>query len=168
MTDDGGDDFESFVGRYERSLVATATLLLGDHAAAEDVVQTTFVRMYSKWDRLKDDRPLAYARRAVLNGGRDWFRRRRRESVVADVPERGDPVDRTSGATDRDGLVRALQRLTLKERQALICRYLLDLSEQDTAEQLGWALGSVKSTTHRAIHKLRADHELATLETETS
>jgi RNA polymerase sigma factor (sigma-70 family) len=50
----------------------------------------------------------------------------------------------------------ALDALSHKDRLVLICRYLLELSENETAQTLGWMRGSVKSRTSRALRRLRA------------
>jgi len=58
-------------------------------------------------------------------------------------------------AERRAGLLAAVNALPDKERQVLVCRYFLDLSEAGTAQVLGWPLGSVKSRASRALNRLR-------------
>jgi len=65
------------------------------------------------------------------------------------------PVDVVLAAERRAGLVAAVNALPDRERQVLVCRYFLDLSEAETAQVLEWPLGSVKSRTSRALNRLR-------------
>jgi RNA polymerase sigma-70 factor, ECF subfamily len=58
-------------------------------------------------------------------------------------------------AVDRQGLLEALHELPEDARAVLVCRYLLDLSEQETAAALDVAPGTVKSRTSRALERLR-------------
>jgi RNA polymerase sigma-70 factor, ECF subfamily len=51
--------------------------------------------------------------------------------------------------------VAAVNGLPVRQRQVLVCRYFLDLSEAETAQVLAWPLGSVKSSTSRALNRLR-------------
>jgi RNA polymerase sigma-70 factor (ECF subfamily) len=67
----------------------------------------------------------------------------------------GSPVDEVLAAERHGGLLAAVNALPDKDRQVLVCRYFLDLSEAETAQVLGWPLGSVKSRTSRALAKLR-------------
>jgi len=64
-------------------------------------------------------------------------------------------------AERRAQLVAAVNALPDRERQVLVCRYFLDLSEAETAQVLGWPLGSVKSRTSRALNRLRGYFEPA-------
>ncbi len=63
-------------------------------------------------------------------------------------------------AERRAGLIGAVNALPDRERQVLVCRYFLDLSEAETALVLGWPLGSVKSRTSRALKRLRGQFVL--------
>jgi RNA polymerase sigma factor (sigma-70 family) len=98
----------------------------------------------------------------VVNAHRDvWRRNRGREHLVPDTPERSTAPDVTDCIVDRDSVVRALRALTVRERRVVVLRYLYDLSEAETAAELGMRVGTVKSTTHRAIGKLRGSADLA-------
>jgi DNA-directed RNA polymerase specialized sigma24 family protein len=60
----------------------------------------------------------------------------------------------------RQQVAAALQRLTRRERTVIVCRYFLDMSEQQTADELNLAVGTVKSATARALAKLRIAPDL--------
>jgi RNA polymerase sigma-70 factor (ECF subfamily) len=56
----------------------------------------------------------------------------------------------------REALLAALGALDERDRSVLTCRYLLELSEEETAAALGCRRGTVKSRTSRALERLRA------------
>ncbi|WP_281179754.1 SigE family RNA polymerase sigma factor [Actinoplanes subtropicus] len=129
-----------------------AMLLTGDRLRAEDLLQDSLVRMYERWSRLdRRSDPHAYLRRVVVNTHTSWWQRRRRESLVAEVPDRAAPA-----GFDADvELKRALDGLPPRQRAVVVLRLYEDLSERQTAEVLGCSVGNVKSQYARALAKLR-------------
>ncbi|HXW38441.1 MAG TPA: sigma-70 family RNA polymerase sigma factor, partial [Acidimicrobiales bacterium] len=99
-------------------------------------------------------------RRAVLNTASSW---RRHRSVVRREEERRraspDRPDGTDAVGERDELVAALRRLPPPQVQVVVLRFLEDLSEAETARQLGLPVGTVKSRTARALDALRRQLE---------
>jgi RNA polymerase sigma-70 factor (sigma-E family) len=162
------DDFRAFVAGSQQSLLRLAFLLTGDHGLAEDTVQTAFVRLYVVWPRVGLDDPYAYTRRIVINANRDRWRRHRGRERLTDQPPEREGLDATSTIADRDAVMRALRGLTDKERRVVVLRFVADLSEAETATALDVARGTVKSTAHRALLKLRADPNLDRLFQESS
>jgi RNA polymerase sigma-70 factor (sigma-E family) len=159
--------FERFVHEHHASLFRTAVLMTGNPETAQDLVQTALARVYARWSRIADQEPAAYARRIVVNAHRDlWRRNRGREHLVPVTPEPASGPDATGRIVERDSVVRALRLLTARERRVVVLRFLYDLSEAETATELGMRVGTVKSTTHRAIGKLRGSAELAAAFTE--
>jgi RNA polymerase sigma factor (sigma-70 family) len=57
----------------------------------------------------------------------------------------------------RDELLAAIERLPEPAREAIACRYLLDLSEEETAAALNCPRGTVKSRLSRALDRLRLE-----------
>lgn len=163
---DGRDgEFADFLVASGRPLLHLARLLTGDHHAGEDLLQAALVRTYLHWARVED--PQAYVRRALLNGARDRWRRRRWREVSLqpddDARPAVDPADQHDVAgrqADRDGVLRALRTLTEKERRVVVLRYYEDLPEAAIAELLGVAPGTVKSTAARALRKLAGSPHL--------
>lgn len=142
--------YVDFVDASRPTLHAYAWLLTAEAHGAEDLLQETFVRMYVQWRRVSSGQPLAYARRVMSNLHTDRWRKGRRERLTDEVPEtayRQDPV-----TTD---LVRALQQLSPRERECVVLRHYLDLSEKDTAATLGVSVGAVKSYTSKGLAALR-------------
>lgn len=147
------------------SLLRLASLLLRDVSEAEEVVQDAFVSAYLAWNRLRDpDKAVAFLRSAVLNGARSRLRHQR---VVARFrPARSAAALPAESAAlqnlERTRLVEILQDLPLRQRECLVLRYLLELSEEETAATLGISRGSVKTHVHRGIANLAAQMETAT------
>lgn len=148
--------FREFVDACGSRLLRTAFLLTGDVGHAEDLVQLALERTARRWSGLAGA-PESFARTVLLHAAIDRQRRRRArvQEVFDDVcePSIADGVDRLLLRRD---IVVALQQLPSQQRAALVLRYLLDLSEQETARELGVSVGTVKSAVSRALDRLRA------------
>jgi RNA polymerase sigma-70 factor (sigma-E family) len=135
-------------------LVRLAVVLTGDRASAEDIVQDAFLGLCRRWDKLPDTTyPLAYVRASVLNGCRTAMRRKARDSrlqfpaaVTAESAE-----DLALLSEEQRQVARAMGRLPARQREALVLRYYLDLSQEETARAMGVSPGTVKSATHRGL-----------------
>ncbi|MFI9329727.1 SigE family RNA polymerase sigma factor [Kitasatospora sp. NPDC052868] len=155
-------EFSAFVVGNGRRLVRLAELLTGDPHRASDIVQSALERAYRHWHRISADDPTAYVRRIVVNQHRDWWRLLRNRELPTDrAPDRAGPEDLAERQAQRAVLQQALAALTGRERSVVVLRYYADLSEAGIAAELGIAPGTVKSTLHRALAKLRARPELA-------
>jgi len=152
----GPPTLEELVRTHHERLVRLAYLLCGDPAEAEDVVADAYAKCWPRLARRDVDDPLAYLRRAVVNGVRSWQRRRylmRREERRRRVGP--DPSAPTSQVDDHSALIAAVRQLPLGQRQVLALRFLEDLSEQETAATLRVSVGTVKSRTARGLDALR-------------
>src|SRR5674476_140937 len=158
------EDFTAFVADHQADLLRTAWLLCGDSHRAEELTQQALVRTYGAWSRAGAGDPVAYARRVLVNLRIDTWRRRRREVLVApedlpdDVAHPGTAPHRSTAdhQADRDQLVRALATLSPRQRRVVVLRHLVGLPEADVAADLGVSVGTVKSTSSRALAQLRA------------
>jgi RNA polymerase sigma-70 factor (sigma-E family) len=136
-------------------LVRLATVMVGDVATAEDVVQDAFERLHRGWHRLREPSSgLAYARSSVLNGCRSVHRR----TAVARKygPRLATPADSTSpdpsvAADNSDEVVAALRRLTRRQREVIVLRYYADLDIAEIAGTLRLTQGAVRATISRAL-----------------
>lgn len=157
------DEFRSFVIRHQAALQRLALVVSGDPGMAEDLVQTALMRTFARWSRFRGEEPSAYARKVIVNANIDrWRRVRGREHLTDTVPD--DPHQGPSdGIEDRQVIVRALVDLSPIERRVIALRFLFDMSEGAVAEDLGIPVGTVKSTTHRAVRKLRESGKLSDL-----
>jgi len=152
-------NFDAFVAMHSRRLLHTAELLIGQ-GDAQDLVQGVLMRMYVRWAKIEQEDPLGYARRSLANAATDrWRRRRVREVLVETVPDESATGSDDNVHADRDSVLRAMSRLTPRERAVIVLAYYEDLTEQQIALDLGIAVGTVKSTRSRALEKLRvSDH----------
>jgi RNA polymerase sigma-70 factor (sigma-E family) len=143
-------------------LARLALVMLGDAAAAEDVVQDAFLGLYRRWDRLADPAAAqSYLRTSVLNGCRTALRHRARHGVLsagADAQAAvltGPSLESAEATVTRDeehrAVLAAIRRLPARQREALVLRYYLDLTEDQTAEAMRVSRGTVKSATSRAV-----------------
>lgn len=155
------EDFAEFAQASYGGLRHAAYLITGDRHAAEDAAQAALVRTYAAWSRVRREDAFAYARRTLVNYLTDRWRRRQREYPAANLPEHAarstpDPADEVAL---RHWLTSALGTLTARERAVVVLRYLFDLPEAAVAKDLGVTLGTVKSTSSRALAKLRVTAE---------
>lgn len=149
--------FDAYVAARYPALVRTATLLTGDHHEAEDLVQGALVKAVGVWRRIADD-PEPYVRRIMVNDNISRWRRHRGRTVVSEDPAAGLDDGRWTAADDaaaRLDLAAALGTLAPRQRAVLVLRYLEDLTERETAQLLGIAVGTVKSQTRDALARLR-------------
>jgi RNA polymerase sigma-70 factor (sigma-E family) len=150
-------------GTYYRSLVRLAALLVRDVATAEEVVQESFIAMQSAWCRLRDtDKALSYLRQSVVNRSRSVLRHRVVVDRNAPKPPPLAPSAEQGAITEleRSAVVSALRRLPPRQREALVLRYYMDLSEAQIASAMGISRGAVKSHTARGMSSLRTVLEM--------
>ncbi|MCU1589602.1 MAG: polymerase sigma-E factor [Frankiales bacterium] len=150
------DEFAEFMrGRYP-ALVRAGSLLVGDTAAGEDLVQAALTKTAMRWDRLADKGAAeAYTRMIMVRLAARWGQRRWSGEVpTARLPEAAGPDDADRMAT-QDALARALRALPYQQRAVVVLRYYQQLSERETADALDCSLGTVKSRANRALEALR-------------
>ena len=139
------------------ALVKLAVLMTGDQPTAEDVVHDAFLGLYRRWSALRDaEAAVGYLRSSVLNGCRSWHRvRYRRQGITVDPPGQADSAEAEAllGESHREVLA-ALRRLPARQREALVLRYYLDMTEEQAAQVMGVARGTVKSSTSRGLAAL--------------
>ena len=153
-TRDGVGGFTAFFEAGGRHLVRLAYLLTGDLADAEDVTQEVLEELYRRWDDVRPDTAMAYARTAVVNRSRSMHRRRAVARRFA--PRLVQPEQSTPAAVEKGWLWDEVQTLPRRQREVVVLRYWCDLSEADIARVLGVSTGTVKTSAHRAHHQLAA------------
>ena len=141
-----------------------AAYLVAPEADAADAVQDAFVKAYAALSRFRDGAPVRpWLLRIVANEGRNRRRSAVRRAGLAErasiVEPRGavasSPETEVLAAETRRTLLAALGRLRDEDREVIGDRFLLELSEAETAETLGLRPGTVKSRTSRALGRLR-------------
>jgi RNA polymerase sigma-70 factor (sigma-E family) len=151
------ESFREFVAARWPALLRTAYLLTGDHARAEDLVQSALVRVHRHWARVQAASPDAYVRKVMVNLNTDWWRRlgsREQAAGLAAEVDRPTSADAYASFELREELWAALRELPARMRATLVLRYFEDLTEAETARILGCSLGTVKSQTSRGLARL--------------
>jgi RNA polymerase sigma-70 factor (ECF subfamily) len=148
----------SFAVFYEasvRRLFAALCLVTGDRHEAEEITQEAFVRVFERWDRVKDfDDPTGYLFRVSMNLFRGRFRRAslavRRTLFLA--PKATDDL---AAVDNHDAVVRHLRGLDPKQRAAVVLTAILDFRAEEAGEMLGITASSVRSLTTRARAEMK-------------
>jgi RNA polymerase sigma factor (sigma-70 family) len=160
----GGDvaAYEELVRRYQDVALRTAYLVCPE-TEADDAVQEAFLKAYAALARFRDGAPFRpWLLRIVANEARN--RRRsagRRTGLAQRAAEVAGPAVEPSpehsylAAEERSALFSAINMLRDEDREVIGARFLLELSEAETAEALGIPRGTVKSRTSRALGRLR-------------
>lgn len=137
-------------------LIRLAYVILGDRQAAEDVVQEAFFGLFRRWDRLSNvEGAEYYVRVSVLNGCRSALRHRtvlgRHALYELPAPSADAAV---LGNEERAELIRGIEQLPMRQREAIVLRYYLDLPDNEIATLMGISPSTVRSTVHRALESV--------------
>ncbi len=160
--------YAELVRRYQKVAVRVAYLVSGSEADAEDIAQDAFVKAYASMDRFDQGRPwspwlLRIVRNEALNRRRRSGRQARLALQMATDPVSGDAApspEAVAVASEQQArLLRAVNSLPSSQRDVIVCRYFLELSEEETRHALGIAPGTVKSRTARALKAIRLESE---------
>ena len=159
--------FEQLMRAHEHVAFRAAHAVTRNHADAEEAVQEAFLNAYRSLRRFRRGLPFRpWLLRIVLNEAKD---RRHAAARARGLAERADQEAGARAeapatvpvidAERRSLLLAALDRLPAKQRDVVTCRYLLELSEEETAATLSLRPGTVKSRLSRALTRLEADLE---------
>jgi len=155
---------ELVYSRWPR-LVRLAYGFTGDAGLAEDLAQTALANAYAYWSRLRRaEDPDRYLIRILINTHRSSFRKRRLAESLSGIMStdhtRELAADPTGAIDDRGAIMAALAGLPARQREVIVLRYWLDLTEVQVAALLDCSVGNVKSQASRALAKLRLSPEL--------
>jgi RNA polymerase sigma-70 factor (ECF subfamily) len=138
-------DFEGLVDAEHAGLYGALCLITRDRFEAEDVMQEAFLKVWERWDRVRDmDDPTGYLYRAALNLYRK--RLRRASLAVRRAIRLAPPRDELAEVETRDAVVRALAGLTPRQRMSVVLVDLLDHSSEDAGRVMG-----IKAATVRVL-----------------
>jgi RNA polymerase sigma-70 factor (sigma-E family) len=158
---DAGVAVTAIYAAHALGLTRLALVMTGDRQVAEDIVHDAFFGLHRRWPELRDtDKALPYVRSAVLNGCRQEFRRARSRSATAGrrdeyLPPAWSAESAVLADEERREVLTALRRMAPRQREALVLRYYLDLSEAETASAMGVSRGTAKSAVARGLRALR-------------
>ena len=154
--------YEELVRPHQEIAFRVAYVITRNAADAEDAVQDALVKAWRALGRFRAGEPLRpWLLRIVANEARNRRRStgRREQLVLRAAASPGEaapsPEDAALDAAQREQLLAALEELPVDAREVLACRYLLDLSEEETAAALDLARGTVKSRSSRALDRLK-------------
>lgn len=144
--------FEGFYREHLARVVRGCTLVLLDQAAAEDVAAEAFARLWSKWGQIEsDDHAGGFVFKTAM---RLCARRARRRELIGRVPERSAP-DEIGRSLDRQEILRALRRLSVRQRQAVVLRDWAGMETSEVAKLLGMRDSTVRVHLARGREGLR-------------
>jgi RNA polymerase sigma-70 factor (ECF subfamily) len=158
-----GDAYASLVRAHQDVAFRTAMLITQDAAEAEEAAQDAFVKAWRALGRFRPGEPLRpWLLTIVANEARNRRRSAGRRTALALRSAAPDGEGRSAEAQviageSRATLLEALSRLRPDDRLVLGCRFLLELTEAETAAALGVRPGTVKSRTSRALERLRGE-----------
>jgi RNA polymerase sigma-70 factor, ECF subfamily len=149
-------DLEALFRRYWPRAYRAAWLIVGDHAAAEDIAQEAFLSAVRRLDRF--DRRRRFSPRLgtiVANRAIDWVRARtaRRESGQ-DVPEPQAAWQYQSPGGYSEELLAAIATLSAEQRAVIVLRYVLEFTPGEIARALELPRGTVNSRLRRGLDAL--------------
>ena len=151
----GRGSFDEFYAGAVGRLVGQLFPVTGDLHEAEEVVQEAFTRAAARWGRLRDyDLPEAWVRRVAMNLAADRARNLRRQARA--MRRLQAPAEAVAASVEALALAEALRTLPVRQRQALVLHYLVDLQVGEIAQTLGVPEGTVKSLLSRGRHALAA------------
>ena len=156
------DAYAALVRAHEDIAFRTALLITQNAADAEEAAQDGFVKAWRALGRFREGAPLRpWLLTIVANEARNRRRSAGRRQALAlrlvPSPEAGSAEATVLAGETRATLLAGLARLRDDDRLVLGCRFLLELSEAETAAALGVKPGTVKSRTSRALERLRGE-----------
>lgn len=142
---------------YSNDIYRYARITLDDSSEAYDVVQEVFLRAYRSWNSYRQQ---AYAKTWLMSIARyymiDLHRKHQAQAKNLSASELTDDVADRSPSMYLIPIVQdGLQQLKVEYREAIILRFMENLSVAETAAVLGWSEKKVRNATHRGLQKLR-------------
>ncbi|HVY95486.1 MAG TPA: sigma-70 family RNA polymerase sigma factor [Solirubrobacterales bacterium] len=158
--------YEELVERHQRTAFRVAWLITRSTPEAEEAAQDAFVKAHAALGRFRAGAPFRpWLLKIVTNEARNRrvaaSRRERLGLRAVEAAEESAPAAEAEAiaGSDRAALLAAIGRLDRRDQLVIGARFLLELSEAETAAALGVRRGTVKSRTSRALARLRKEVE---------
>lgn len=166
MTTERVAGFSNFCQEEFPRLVGALRLYTRDFDLAEEIAQESLARAWRDWAKVRRlDSPRAWIYRVAFNMANSQFRRRTAERRARERLQQRAPLSQEDDrdTTDVAAVRCALARIPRRPRTALVLRYFLDLTIQETAQAMGCPEGTVKSLSRRGLALLKRDAHLTGL-----
>jgi RNA polymerase sigma factor (sigma-70 family) len=152
-----GTSLEELYARHAPAAVRLAFLMTSDRELSRDIAQDAFIRVAGRFRQLRfPDMFDAYLRKTVVNLCLSHFRHERVErDYLAGRSAETEPVVESPDLGTRDELRRALQRLPVRQRTAIVLRYYEDLTEEQVAAAMRCSVLAARSLVSRGMESLR-------------
>ena len=160
--------FRQLYARYSAALFSLALRFVGDHGAAEEVLQDACVKLWlhaAHYDERKS-RPFTWAVTLLRRTAIDYLRKKGRQPNLGPLPEDGtclselstdENIHQTTEAHEAAECLRgALALLDAPQREALELALFSTLTHAEIATRLTQPPGSVKTWIRRGLFELRA------------
>ena len=153
-----------FCRKYQKPLLSFVRKRTKNNQDAEDIVQETFIRLYQRIRQFDESRPFKpYLMRSVVNAALNAMRRDGKsisldadpallETLLEEAASIETQVEFTQLSHE---ILHALSKLSPRQRAVIIQRYYLEMSEQEMAQALDAAPGTIKWLLHAARNRLR-------------
>ncbi len=146
--------FDAFYSVTWPEVYRAVAVVIRDRDLAAEAVDEAMVRTFTKWrDVSRMSNPQGWVYRVAVNWARTGLKRR---SLAKKLPEPPEPLVEVPTPPD-PALIEAVRRLPAKQRDVIVARYLLDLSQEQIAETFGLEPGTVKSRLSRGLERLRKE-----------
>jgi RNA polymerase sigma-70 factor (ECF subfamily) len=154
---------EALVRLHQKKALKAAYLITRDYSLSEDIVQTAFVRAYERIHQFKDGKPFGpWFLHSVVNDALMAVTRRREvpldmlpEEATPSISEEANLNETLEAAETREAVAAALDKLSPKLRAAIVARYYLGLSDDESSETLDCPPGTLRRRLHDARQSLR-------------
>ena len=163
--------FDSLYDRYKNLAFKTAYFICGNRQDAEDIVQDTFIKVWTDSNGLRDNSGFkAWMMRILVHSAYRLAKKRKREipddETVARLENRTEPssLEHIMQKEEALQIILAVGKLPVKQRTVVVLYYYNALSVKEIAQMLGVTTGTVKSRLHTA--RSRIGKELAAYEEE--
>jgi RNA polymerase sigma-70 factor (sigma-E family) len=153
---DADEAIEALFHAHYPRLAYIAFSLVGDWDLAEQIAQESFLRLWRRWRWINDKQAAPfYLQRTVVNLSRETIRRRmiERRAMRAQGAQR--PPGLGPDPAETLALRQAIAALPARKRECVVLRYLIGMTEAESARVLGVSVGTVKSQTHKGLGLLR-------------
>ncbi|MBI3397155.1 RNA polymerase sigma factor [Candidatus Woesebacteria bacterium] len=152
--------FEVLVKRYQNKLFYFTLKIVGDEAAAEEVVQDTFLNTYKSIDKIDVSRKFSsFIYSVAKNTSISYLRKIRRFERMGDLEHslatNENIYNDVIAKEEKNNVQKAIGNLNFKYKSVVKMYYLEDLSYRQIGEKLDLSLNTVKTRIKRGKEQLR-------------